>query len=105
MDATQLFYNRYDDETSDDHYQETKSIRTTINNLWDKKDGLTNYSVDEWSQNGEIINGRKTVTQGPLDVQIGMTSIFNDLSFNTKSEVMDSYSKLKYAYNALFTSL
>ena len=53
----------------------------------------------------EIINGRRTVTEGPADVRIGMTSIFNDLSFNSKKEVQASYDKLKYAYHALETSL
>ena len=105
MERTKLFYNRYDSESSSDHYVESRDIRNSINKLWDKNDGLTNYSIDEWSQHGEIINGRRTVTEGPADVRIGMTSIFNDLSFNSKKEVQASYDKFKYAYHALETSL
>lgn len=99
MEKTQQFYKNYDKGTESDNYNQERDITKIVNNMWLTPNGI-HYSVGEWAQHGKVINGRKTVTDGSADVQYGMTALFNDISFNTKKEVANTYSIMKYAYNA-----
>ena len=105
MDKTRQFYNNYDISTDDDIYVQGRDIKNIIDTMWQKNTGLNNYSPSDWAQHGKVINGRRTVTEGPSDVQATLTSLFNDLDFTTKKGINKSYSIMKSAYNAMRTSI
>lgn len=105
MDMTKDFYNNYDMSSDSDIYTQGRDIKNIIDTMWQKNTGTHNYSPSDWSQHGQIINGRRTVTEGPKDVQLAMTSLFNDLDFTTKKGIDKSYSIMRSAYNAMSTSI
>lgn len=103
IDETEKFYNNYDEGTYGDHYIQAKGITDIIDSMWENN-LFKRYQSGEWATHGKIINGRKTVLEGPDDIQWGMTRLFNDLKFDSKEHIYRSLSTMRYAYNAMITT-
>lgn len=74
---------RYNRLSSSDHYSMARDITRTVNSMW-QSTTATHPLSNEWSQYGFVTSsGKRVVTQGPKPLQQAMTSLFNDLRFDS----------------------
>ena len=100
LEADSFMRYDYDTQTSNDISLTSNTIRNLINRMW-QSSTVTHPTGDEWSEHGIYQNGRRIIIHGDAAVRSSMTSLFNDVSFNSRQEAESSYATIKRAYRVL----
>jgi len=91
----------YDQLSGNDRYSMERDITRAVNYMW-QSTTATHPLRNEWSQYGVITSsGKRIVTQGPKPLQQSMTSLFNDLRFDSKEAVQKSCGIIQEAHKMM----